>query len=218
MVLIQFVHLLDKGQPAEKSSQTVNNHRLIIRACQALEGAHGVEGKKIFVMTTQQLVKRDAAPVFPDDTFGEWLIEGVGMSQTSVGDGSQPAFSDSPAAGGDATEKQCIPVGNCLKRDAGRLQSVAIKPLKKNVVFKDQDPSGLCPKPHMQTVHMGLENALFLIFRMLGDNDKLNPVSQSDIGKLFFCLFSSVAPAIKGDTVDLIKKGPTAFSLVHIAR
>ena len=143
------------------------------------------------------------------------------MGQAAVVDFYQGFCFGLSATAGNTAKKQRLPIGRTIQKDAGLAQCRGIKALEKNIVLKDQDIP--CPflKALFQTMHVGLKNTLFPVFRMPGHNDKLDPIQQTDIGKLFFCLLPPVAAAINGDAVDLVEKGPTARSgfirLVHAA-
>lgn len=65
-------------------------------------------------------------------------------------------------------------------------------------------------------MYVGLDNTFFPIFRMPGNNDKLDPFQKADIGKLLSCLLPPVAAVINGNTIDLVEKGPTV-RLIHAA-
>ncbi len=208
MVLIPLIRLLDKGQTAQQAAQPVDDHGPVIRTCPSLEGTHRVESKKISAIAPKQFIKRNSGPGLPDYLFGKRPIQCIGMSQTAIFDSGQMALCNPSATVCNAAEKEGIPVAAALKEIAGFSQSKGISTLKEDIVLEDEHVPSLLQKPLIYTAHMGLENSLFRIIRMFGDDNKLDPRQNTQDGKLLFYLMPPVRTAVQGDAVDPVEKGP----------
>ena len=101
------------------------------------------------------------------------------------------------------------------------MQNMAIKTLKKDVVFKNEDVPGVFLQALFQTSHVRLKDALFLVDRVFCYNHELNSWQQTDSCKLLCGLLLSVWTGIQSNTIDLIEKGPAiylgGFRLIHVA-
>lgn len=127
MILVQLVHLLDKGQAAQESPGLVYAQGLVIRALQPLKGAERIEGIKIFrvllaIILLQEHIIGDALPFFLNKLFCKGMMHSIGMGKATVTDlGKMPVFG-SPAAIADTAKKQGLPPVFFFQRGAGLVQ------------------------------------------------------------------------------------------------
>lgn len=196
MTLEMFVHLLDEGQAAKESAHLVDRNGLVVGGGLTLKGHHGSQGKEVFIMVAQQVVKGDAAPCFLDDTLGKGTIEGVGMGEAAVSYPDHGWCGCRGYAGGESSKKEGVPGRERWQEGGGLVQSLTIETLKKDVIFKEENMAGSGRQPFLQAVDVGLKDPLFLIFRMLGNEHKFYPGQQADRTELFFGRFPPVKACI----------------------
>lgn len=213
MILVQLVHLLDKGQTSEKPPGLINTQGLIICPFQALKGAERIEGIKMFpilrtVILLQEHIIGNIPPFLLNQLLSKRLMHGIGVGKTAVADLDQMPLLGSPAPVGDTAEEQGLPVGLLFQRNTGFAQGAGIKTLKKNIVLKNEDIGRVSPKSFAQAEQMRLKDPLFRGQRMLFHQDELDPVQQADRSKFLPGCGSPILPLTQGDAVNPVKKGP----------
>ena len=102
MILVQLVHLLDKGQASEEPPCPINVQGFIIRPFQALKSAEGIQAVKMLpvlltVILLQEHIIGDIPPFLLNQLFCKGLMHGIGVRKTAVADPGQMPILAPPA-------------------------------------------------------------------------------------------------------------------------
>ncbi len=169
MILVQLVHLLDKGQASAEPPGPINVQGFIIRPFQALKGTERIQGVKIFpvlrtIILLQEHIIGNIPPFLLNQLFCKGLLHGIGVGKAAVANPGQMPVLAPPAPAGDTAEEQGLPVSGLnifFQRGAGLLQGVGIKTLEKNIVLKEEDFGRVFLKGFAQAEQVGLEDSPF---------------------------------------------------------
>ena len=89
-------------------------------------------------------------------------------------------------------------------------QNLNAESVKNDVIFEYEHGLRIDTDSLPHAFHVGFMNSLLIVVRVFLDNDKLDPVRQTDVAELFPGLVTPVGALVQRDAIDLVKKGPRA--------
>jgi len=208
VILKELIASLNEWQAAAELTQFVDQDGFIVAAGQPLESAHGLKGEKMRAAAVQETIKGDALPLFPDNPFGAGTVEGIGMSKATIFDLHYVGTIGWPAAGGEATEKESVPLAGLLQKMTGRAQPLRAKAAKEDIVLKDQDMPGASCQALRQAAEVRMEDAAFRIFTVFGDDQEFDSFVQADGGELSLSRQHPVGAAFERNAVAFVEEVP----------
>lgn len=110
VTLIKFVTFLNEWQSTKRSSQSVQYNGLVVTARITLECNHGGDGKEVFALLFEKIVKGDIVPWLLHQILGKGSIKGVRVGQAPEPNSYHGAGTGLLHFADDCTEKECIPV------------------------------------------------------------------------------------------------------------
>ena len=87
-------------------------------------------------------------------------------------------------------------------------QDLNVESVKNDIIFEYEHGLRIGSDSLSHTLHVGFMYSLLNVGRVFLDNDKLDPVRQTDAAELFPGLVTPVCALIQRDAVDLVKKNP----------
>ena len=89
-------------------------------------------------------------------------------------------------------------------------QDLNAESVKNDIVFEYEHGLRIGSDSLSHTLHVGFMYALLIVGRVFLDNDKLDPVRQTDAAELFPGLLPPVSALVQRYAINLAKKGPRA--------
>ena len=89
-------------------------------------------------------------------------------------------------------------------------QNLNAESVKNDIIFEYEHGACIGSDSLSHALHVGFMYSLLIVGRVFFYNDKLDPVRQADVAKLFPGLLTPVLALIQRDAIDLVEKGPRA--------
>lgn len=139
MTLIELISLLNRLQSAAPPPEPRKPQIFIVRGRVALKGKHGIDGIDVIGQGSEQDIHNVSPPGFVGQGFGIGSVQGVRMGQALIPDFLDGGLLRFSTGADERSQEQDFPFRMSREKSGAPVETISIKSIKEDVVFKDQD-------------------------------------------------------------------------------